>query len=588
MALAPISLKAANIVNNNYKYLEDLLHLELLVEPQRTLSWPVCPSPIQLSNWDKFLRSHPDQRFAAYIHSGLRNGFHIGFDRQDSQLTSAAKNHPSAASNPEIVRDYIATEVSTGRLVGPISDTLRPLLKISPIGLVPKAHQPGRWRMIVDLSFPRNHSVNTGISEELSSITYAKVDDVVATIQHLGQGTQLVKLDLQNAYRIVPIHPHDHHLLGIAGEGRTYIDRALPFGLRSAPKIFSAVADMMAWALHWAGIRHLTHYIDDFLFLGAPGMEEGAEILALALRIFQILGVPAAAHKTEGPATLLTFLGILLDTIKQELRLPLEKIERLQALLQSWGSKRTCTRKELQSFLGYLSHAATVIRPGRTFLRELFRLLHGLKAPHHHVHLSAGARADIAWWRCLLQHWNGTSFFPLATASSHVFSDASGTFGCGAIVKNVGWFQVEWPEDWQDVHISAKELVPVVLAAAVWGERWTGKHVCFHSDNMAVVAVLNSRTAKDPSLMHLLRCFSFFCAFFGFNFSAEHIPGVMNTAADAISRDNLPLFSSLAPQPPSTSIPPTLRDLLIGTRPDWGSPAWTRLFMSSLAEVSSA
>ena len=173
---------------------------------------------------------------------------------------------------------------------------------------------------------------------------------MVATIQHLGQGTQLVKLDLQNAYRIVPIHPHDHHLLGIAWEGRTYIDRVLPFGLRSAPKIFSAVADMMAWALHWAGIRHLTHYIDDFLFLGAPGTEEGAEILALALRIFQILGVPVAAHK----------------------------------------------------------------------MRELFRLLHGLKAPHHHVHLSAGARADIAWWRCLLQHWNGTSFFPLATASSHM------------------------------------------------------------------------------------------------------------------------------------------------------------------------
>ena len=215
------------------------------------------------------------------------NGFHIGFDCQDSQLTSAAKNHPSAASNPEIVRDYIATEVSTGRLVGPISDTLRPLLKISPIGLVPKAHQPGRWRMIVDLSFPRNHSVNTGISEELSSITYAKVDDVVATIQHLGQGTHLVKLDLQNAYRIVPIHPHDHHMLGIAWESRTYIDRALPFGLRSAPKIFLAVADMMAWALHWAEIRHLTHYIDDFLFLGAPGTEEGAEILALALRFWE-------------------------------------------------------------------------------------------------------------------------------------------------------------------------------------------------------------------------------------------------------------------------------------------------------------
>ena len=56
----------------------------------------------------------------------------------------------------------------------------------------------------------------------------------------------------------------------------------------------------MAWALHWAGIHNLIHYLDDFLFMGTPDSEEGAHILALALRIFQILGFPVAPHKTEG------------------------------------------------------------------------------------------------------------------------------------------------------------------------------------------------------------------------------------------------------------------------------------------------
>ena len=65
-----------------------------------------------------------------------------------------------------------------------------------------------------------------------------------------GPGAELVKIDLKNAYRIVPIHPDDHHLLGIDWKGDTYVDRALPFGLRSAPKVFSAVADMITWALH--------------------------------------------------------------------------------------------------------------------------------------------------------------------------------------------------------------------------------------------------------------------------------------------------------------------------------------------------
>ena len=132
--------------------------------------------------------------------------------------------------------------------------------------------------------------------------------------------------------------------------------------------------------------------------------------------------------------------------------------------------------------------------------------------------------------------------FLLPTAhpiSSCVYSDASGSYGCGAFAEGVGWFKVEWPEDWLKVGISAKKLVPVVVASAIWGKLWAGKHICFHADNMAVVAVLNSRTAKDPILMHSLRCFSFYSAYFRLHFSAVHIPGVMNTAANALSRNNL-------------------------------------------------
>ena len=112
----------------------------------------------------------------------------------------------------------------------------------------------------------------------------------------------LIKMDLERAYRQIPILPEDHSLLGISWEGRTYVDRALPFGLRSAPKIFSAVADMMAWALHKAGIEHLIHYLDDFLFLVAPNTNDGERIRLLVLEVFAALGIPVAVHKTEGPS----------------------------------------------------------------------------------------------------------------------------------------------------------------------------------------------------------------------------------------------------------------------------------------------
>ena len=187
---------------------------------------------------------------------------------------------------------------------------------------------------------------------------------------------------------------------------------ALPFGLRSAPKIFSAVTDMMVLALHMAGIEHLIYYLDDFLFLVAPQTNEGTHIHSLALNVFARLGVPVALHKTEGPACVITFLGICIDTIAGELRLPLDKLQRLQGLIEAWAKKKASTKKELESFLGHHCHAATVVRPGRTFLRELFRLLHGVRQPHHFTRLSAGAKADIMWWRCLLCHWPGHSFFP--------------------------------------------------------------------------------------------------------------------------------------------------------------------------------
>ena len=94
--------------------------------------------------------------------------------------------------------------------------------------------------MTVDLSIPSGHSVNDGIDSELAiaSISYASVIDAVRLLLHLGRGTQLVKLDLEKAYRNIPVHPQGHHLLAISWEGDCYVDRALPFGVKSAPNIF--------------------------------------------------------------------------------------------------------------------------------------------------------------------------------------------------------------------------------------------------------------------------------------------------------------------------------------------------------------
>ena len=76
-----------------------------------------------------------------------------------------------------------------------MEEVLLPGIQVSPIGLVPKGHMTGRWRVIVHLSAPQNFSVNDGISEELCSLSYASLDDAVDVIRRLGPGTQLVKMD---------------------------------------------------------------------------------------------------------------------------------------------------------------------------------------------------------------------------------------------------------------------------------------------------------------------------------------------------------------------------------------------------------
>ena len=556
------------------------------VAPQPAPMWPRYHTPVQLDLLHPYLIAHPDQAYANYIAEGLKNGFRIGFSYQSALLTSRTANHPSCRARPTVVSERIAAELSAGRLLGPLPAALRPVVHISPMGLVPKPHQPGKFRLIVDLSTPRGKSVNDGTPGDLCSLRYASVDDAVAMVRSLGTGTLLTKIDIKDAYRLVPVHPDDYHLLGITWGGHVYVDRALPFGLCSAPKIFNAVADFISWVLHQHGIPHQLHYLDDFLFLGAPNSAEAANVLDTVLRVLRMLGIPIAVHKTEGPNTILVFLGIIIDTVNFELRLPEEKLTRLQRQLQSWVTKTFCKEHDLESLLGHLSHAATVVRNGRTFLRQLFSLLPRARARHHFIHLPAGARADLLWWKVFLQDWNGRSFFPQTTPSIEVTSDASGSYGCGAFSRDHGWFQLEWPQSWQPANIAAKELVPIVLAAALWGPAWHRVCVRFQCDNMAVVEVLRSRTSHDPLLMHLLRCLVFYAAVFHFDFVAQHLPGTHNVAADALSRNNVTLFSSLVPQIPQVHIPKPTQDLLVDVRPNWGSHEWTILFRNSWTRAS--
>ena len=188
-----------------------------------------------------------------------------------------------------------------------------------------------------------------------------------------------------------------------------FVDKTLPFGLRSAPLIFTAVADTLQWVMKERGVSFVEHYIDDFITLGAPKSGECARNVQIMLQTCEGAGVPVEESKSEGPALSLTFLGIDVDSVAMELRLPADKLLQLQTLLKQWRGKKACTKRELLSITGSLSHACKVVRPGRSFLRRLIDLAKLATRPHHHLRLSRESRSDLEWWFQFVAKWNGVS-----------------------------------------------------------------------------------------------------------------------------------------------------------------------------------
>ena len=185
----------------------------------------------------------------------------------------------------------------------------------------------------MDLSSPLGKSVDDGISSELASLSYISIDEIARLVASMGRGTLLAKMDIHNAYRMVPVHPEDRALLGMRWKGMVYVDTRLPFGLWSAPKIFTAVADALEWCFRRQGVRHVGHYLDDYI-MGEPGTMECAANMATIMNTCSRLGVPIAPGKCEGPSMCITYLGIELDTQSMELRLPAEKLKRVKAVVQ--------------------------------------------------------------------------------------------------------------------------------------------------------------------------------------------------------------------------------------------------------------
>ena len=110
---------------------------------------------------------------------------------------------------------------------------------------------------------PHGRSVNEGISKEDHSLQYVTVDDNIKHVIQLGKGALMFKVDIKHAFRLIPVHRDDWLILGMVWKDKYYVEKVLPFGLRSSPALFNYLAEAVCWIL-----RHnynLEYYLDDFM-----------------------------------------------------------------------------------------------------------------------------------------------------------------------------------------------------------------------------------------------------------------------------------------------------------------------------------
>ena len=134
----------------------------------------------------------------------------------------------------------------------------------------------------------------------------------------------------------------------------------------------------------------------------------------------------------------------MLNSTLMIVRLPEEKLQRILSIVREWSGRKACKRRDLESLLGHLQHAATVVRPGRTFVRRLIELLSTVQSRDRWIRLNAAARSDLGWWLHFMEGWNGVSMMPRSSwPSLSLETDASGGWGCGAHWGSQ-WFQWQW------------------------------------------------------------------------------------------------------------------------------------------------
>ena len=398
---------------------------------------------------------------------------------------------------------------------------------VSNIFLRPKPN--GKFRMIIDLS---------DLNEHLDKVHF-KMDHLDQALDLIMPNSYFASIDLRDAYYSVPIwQPHQKYL-SFQWEGEYFSFKVLPFGLTSAPRIFTKLLKPVFSTLRERGVSCLG-YIDDCLVVADTFSQCQNHVNSMKNLLVQ-LGFSINEEKSSFvPNRKITFLGYELDSTRMTVSSTQEKVDKTLKKLERVLSTSQLTTREVASLTGTLVDLCKGVQYGlsrykaieKDKIKALKRV--GFNNFDAKMFLSDRAKIDIRWW---INNLRGAKKDIKMSSPKHVLITDASLQGWGAVVKNKSTGG-RWSANETELHINVLELKAVLLGLKSFHRNSNNIDILVKSDNTVTVSYINKMGGT-----HSKQCDEIagdiwhFCEMRNIWLVATHIPGVENEQADFASRN---------------------------------------------------
>ncbi len=326
------------------------------------------PSLLRSSAWVDLLLKYP-AALKIHLPMILCFGAELGYKGPlDAFILS--DNLASDLKDPPIIDKKLTKDLALGRVVEVEKPT--PPFICSPLGLVP--NHDGSWRKIHHLSHPRGESVNDHILDREGGLRYTRFQEVLQLVIQAGRDSIILKRDVNDAFRKIPMAPYYQWLLGFRWCRKFYKETCLSFGLATTLFIFNLFTE----ALHWIIVSFLRcvicHYLHDFIAIFKAKEASMKRIKAEAKAYIWLIDLLSMARNEskDRESIAIDVFGIEVDTSKFTARLPKEKLEKAKNTSSKILEQKSVRLIDIQLLVKFLSFCSQAVRLGRVFMGRLW------------------------------------------------------------------------------------------------------------------------------------------------------------------------------------------------------------------------